>query len=159
MPIPVIAAIGHEVDVTLCDLAADVRAATPSAAAEAAAPKLADLVRHIRMLGNDLRDAASAQVASAGERLAAAGAAVARAATYPVERRRLLLEGMAGRLHALSPLATLARGYAVLSDGEGATVTSVTGLDPGDVFTARVHDGRIHARAQRVERLGEENAQ
>lgn len=159
MPIPVIAAIGHEVDVTLCDLAADVRAATPSAAAEAAAPKLADLVRHVRMLGNDLRDAALSQVESARERLAAAGTAVARAASQPVERRRLVLEGMAGRLHALSPLATLARGYAVLSDGEGATVTSVTGLDPGDVFTARVHDGRIHARTERVEQLGEETAQ
>jgi exodeoxyribonuclease VII large subunit len=159
MPVPVIAAIGHEVDVTLCDLAADVRAATPSAAAEAAAPRLADLVRQVRMLGNDLRDAALSQVESARERLDAAGAAVARAASHPVERRRLLLEGMAGRLHALSPLATLARGYAVLSDGEGATVTSVTGLDPGDVIIARVHDGRIHARTERVEKLGEESAQ
>jgi exodeoxyribonuclease VII large subunit len=159
MPVPVIAAIGHEVDVTLCDLAADVRAATPSAAAEAAAPRLADLVRQVRMLGNDLRDAALSQVESARERLDAAGAAVARAASHPVERRRLLLEGMAGRLHALSPLATLARGYAVLSDGEGATVTSVTGLDPGDVIIARVHDGRIHARTERVEKLGEEGAQ
>ena len=156
MPIPVIAAIGHEVDVTLCDLAADVRAATPSAAAEAAAPRLSDLIRQVKMLGSDLRDAALSQVEAARERLSAAGVAVARAASHPVERRRLLLEGMAGRLHALSPLATLARGYAVLTDGEGAAVTSVTGLDPGDVFIARVRDGRIHARAERTETLDEE---
>jgi exodeoxyribonuclease VII large subunit len=156
MPVPVIAAIGHEVDVTLCDLAADVRAATPSAAAEAAAPRLSDLVRQVRSLGADLRDAALAQVESARERLAVAGVAVARAASHPVERRRLGLEGMAGRLHALSPLATLARGYAVLSDGEGSPVTSVNGLDPGDVFVARLHDGRIHARTERVEPLGGE---
>ena len=84
MPIPVIAAIGHEVDVTLCDLAADVRAATPSAAAEAAVPKLSDLVRQLRMLGTDLRDAALEQVESARERLTKAGVSVARAASQPV---------------------------------------------------------------------------
>ena len=153
MPIPVIAAIGHEVDVTLCDLAADLRAATPSAAAEAAAPRLTDLVRHVRTLGADLRDAALARLEAARERLAAAGVAVARAASHPVERRRLVLEGMAGRLHALSPLATLARGYAVLTDGEGAPVTSVSAVESGDTLVARLRDGRIHARTERTESL------
>ena len=157
MPVPVIAAIGHEVDVTLCDLAADVRAATPSAAAEAAAPRLADLVRHLNRLGVDLRDLALAQVESARERLALAGVAVAKAASHPVERRRLVLEGMAGRLHALSPLATMARGYAVLMDEDGNPVTSVDGLEAGDPFIARLQDGRIHARAERLDPLAEES--
>lgn len=156
MPIPVIAAIGHEVDVTLCDLAADLRAATPSAAAEAAAPRLTDLVRQLRTLGADLRDAALARLEAARERLAAAGVAVARAASHPVERRRLVLEGMAGRLHALSPLATLARGYAVLTDGEGAPVTSVNAVEAGDTFVARLRDGRILARTERTESLPQE---
>ena len=159
MPVPVIAAIGHEVDVTLCDLAADVRAATPSAAAEAAAPRLADLVRHLNRLGADLRDLALAQVESARERLAAAGVAVARASSHPIERRRLTLEGIAGRLHALSPLATLARGYAVLIDGDGTPVTTVGALEAGDQFVARLHDGRVHARAERMEPLDEETSQ
>jgi exodeoxyribonuclease VII large subunit len=159
MPIPVIAAIGHEVDVTLCDLAADLRAATPSAAAEAAAPRLTDLVRHVRSLGADLRDAALAGVEAARERLATAGLSVARAASHPVERRRLALEGIAGRLHALSPLATLARGYAVLTDGEGAPVTSVDSVETGDAFVARLRDGRIHAHVERTERSGEEVSQ
>jgi exodeoxyribonuclease VII large subunit len=159
MPVPVIAAIGHEVDVTLCDLAADVRAATPSAAAEAAAPRLADLVGHVNRLGTDLRDLALAQVASARDRLAAAGVAVARAASHPVERRRLGLEGMAGRLNALSPLATLARGYAVLLGDDGSAVTTVDALAPGEAFVARLHDGRIHARVERTEPLDEELSQ
>ena len=159
MPIPVIAAIGHEVDVTLCDLAADLRAATPSAAAEAAAPRLADLVRHVRSLGEDLRDAALARVEAARERFLTAGLAVARAASHPVERRRLALEGIAGRLHALSPLATLARGYAVLTDDDGAPLTSVDSVEPGDAFMARLHDGRIHARAERTERTAEEEGE
>jgi exodeoxyribonuclease VII large subunit len=159
MPVPVIAAIGHEVDVTLCDLAADLRAATPSAAAEAAVPRLGDLVRHVTRLGTDLRDLALAQVESARERLAAAGVAVARAASHPVERRRLVLEGIAGRLHALSPLATMARGYAVLTEEDGKPLTTVDVLKEGDAFVARLHDGRIEARAERIERLPEEKSE
>jgi exodeoxyribonuclease VII large subunit len=84
---------------------------------------------------------------------------VARAASHPVERRRLVLEGMAGRLHALSPLATLARGYAVLTDADGSAVTSAADLEPGDVFTARVRDGRIQARAERIEPLPPESSE
>jgi exodeoxyribonuclease VII large subunit len=158
MPIPVISAIGHEIDVTLCDLAADQRAATPSAAAEAAVPRLDELVRHVRRLGSDLREAAMSQVESSRQRLVEAGVAVARAASHPIERRRLVLEGMAGHLHALSPLATLARGYAVLSDADGAPVTSVEALHAGDTFVARLKDGRIHGRAERTERLPGEDA-
>jgi exodeoxyribonuclease VII large subunit len=159
MPVPIIAAIGHEVDVTLCDLAADVRAATPSAAAEAAAPQLSELRRHVKRLGNDLRDAAIAQVESARERLTLAGSAVARAASHPVERRRLLIEGIAGRLHALSPLATLGRGYAVLMEEDGTPITTVGAVKPGEQVVARLHDGTIHARVERTESLDEEMSQ
>jgi len=84
------------------------------------------------------------------------GVAVARAASHPIERRRLALEGIAGRLHALSPLSTLARGYAVITDGEGAPVTSVTAVKPGDAIVARLRDGSIHARTERTESSGEE---
>jgi exodeoxyribonuclease VII large subunit len=153
MPVPVISAVGHEVDVTLCDLAADHRAATPSAAAEAAVPRLDELVRHVRRLGVDLRDAALSQVESARERLMNAGVKVARAASHPVEKRRLVVEGIAGRLHALSPLATLARGYAVISDEQGETITSIDGVVPGQSITARLNDGRIHGRVERIDPL------
>lgn len=151
MPIPVISAVGHEVDVTLCDLAADVRAATPSAAAEAAVPLLAALRDRLRGLGHDVRDAALSRVREARQRLERAGAAIGRAASRPVERRRLILEGIAGRLHALSPLATLGRGYAVLTAADGTPVTSVLALAPGDRFVARLHDGRVAARAESIE--------
>jgi exodeoxyribonuclease VII large subunit len=157
--VPTVSAVGHETDVTLADLVADVRAATPSAAAEAAAPHLADLLRTVKGLGNDLRDAALAQVESARERLSAAGVAVARAASHPVERRRLQIEGIAGKLNALRPLATLSRGYSVLMKEDGTAVTSVDALAPGDAFVARLQDGRIHARAERTETLGEETAE
>ncbi|NUQ13136.1 MAG: exodeoxyribonuclease VII large subunit, partial [Gemmatimonadaceae bacterium] len=64
---------------------------------------------------------------------------------------RLILEGIAGRLHALSPLATLGRGYAVLTAADGTPVTSVLALAPGDRFVARLHDGRVAARAESIE--------
>jgi exodeoxyribonuclease VII large subunit len=150
MPIPVIAAIGHEVDVTLCDLAADHRAATPSAAAELAVPHLGDLVRHVRRLGMELRDAGLAHVEDARERLAAAGVAVTRAAAVPIERRRLELKGLAGQLQALSPLATLARGYAVVTDERDRVITAAASVTPGDPVVARFSDGRVQARAERV---------
>ena len=153
MPVPVISAVGHEVDVTLCDLAADHRAATPSAAAEAAVPRLDELVRQIRRLGADLRDAALAQVESARDRLMDAGVHAARAASHPIEKRRLIIEGMAGRLHALSPLATLARGYAVVSDEQGNTIASVEGVAAGQPLVARLDDGRVLAHVDRIERL------
>jgi exodeoxyribonuclease VII large subunit len=156
MPIPLISAVGHEVDVTLCDLAADHRAATPSAAAEAAVPRLDDLVRHLRTLGRDLRDAALAQVEGARERLSAAGVAVSRAALHPVDRRRLQLQGLAATLHALSPLATLGRGYAALTDVSGNPITSIGDVDVGDAFVARIRDGRLRARTESTERIDPE---
>ena len=159
MPIPVISAVGHEVDVTLCDLAADHRAATPSAAAEAAVPRLDELVRHVRRLGEDMRDAALARVESAREHLVDVGAHIARVASHPVEKRRLLIEGIAGRLNALSPLATLARGYAVISDDEGTTITSVDQVTAGQPIIARLKDGRIHGHVDTIERPPGERAE
>ncbi len=151
MPIPVIAAIGHEVDVTLCDLAADHRAATPSAAAEQAVPALGDLVRQVRRLGVDLRDAASALVERARERLLDTAMNTVRSAAVPVERRRLEVRALAGRLQALSPLATLARGYAVITTADGRAVTKVAAVTPGQHIVARLQDGRIHARVEQVD--------
>jgi exodeoxyribonuclease VII large subunit len=150
LPVPVISAVGHEVDVTLCDLAADHRAATPSAAAELAVPFLGDLVRQVRRLGAALRDAGSSHVEGARERLASAGIGMVRAATRPIEKRRLGLQGIAGRLNALSPLGTLARGYAVVTDASGRAVTSATAVRAGDELQARFRDGHVVVEARRV---------
>ncbi|HSA57395.1 MAG TPA: exodeoxyribonuclease VII large subunit [Gemmatimonadaceae bacterium] len=151
MPVPVISAVGHEIDVTLCDLVADWRAPTPSAAAEAAVPQLADLVRQL----GDLRDALGAAVlerlGAARQRLRVAGGAVSGAAAQVVERRGLRLQGLGGRLDALSPLATLARGYAVLHGVSGQAITSTSGLAAGDRFMVRLRDGRVDGLAERVE--------
>jgi exodeoxyribonuclease VII large subunit len=158
LPVPVISAVGHEVDITLCDLAADHRAPTPSAAAELAVPYLPDLVRQLQRLGAGLRNAGVAQVEGSRERLASAGVGMVRAATRPIERRRLTLQGMAGRLNALSPLGTLARGYAVITDEGGRAITSAQQVTAGDVIQARFRDGRVVADARRVELVDKEDS-
>jgi exodeoxyribonuclease VII large subunit len=149
--IPIISAVGHEVDVSICDLVADWRAATPSAAAERAVPVLADLRRETALLAQRMAAAARARVRDARRSLEEAARHGGSAARRLVEQRRLRIESVAGRLHALSPLATMSRGYAVLSDGDGRVVTSAGQLSPGAPVNLRLRDGAAAARVERVD--------
>lgn len=150
-PVPVISAVGHEVDVTLCDLVADLRAATPSAAAEAAVPVHAEAAALAGRLGAELQMAITARLErAAGRREQLAGALRGRA-DWLLERRRGRCQQLAGRLHALSPLATLARGYAVARGEDGATLASVRSFEPGGRFDLLLRDGQVRASALAVE--------
>jgi len=147
-PVPTVSAVGHEVDVTICDLVADLRAPTPSAAAEAVCPVLADVADEVRALGAALAAAAEGHLAGARAAAEDAGRGLADAAGRYAERRRARVELLAGRLHALSPLATLGRGYAVARDaGTGATLAAVGDFVPGRPFDLLVRDGRVRAVA------------
>lgn len=151
-PIPTISAVGHEVDLSICDLVADWRAPTPSAAAERAVPVLRELQHVTRDLGERLRSAAIEPVRAARPALREVARRCANAATRIVEHRRLAMNACAGKLEALSPLATMARGYAVVtSDGRHA-VTSAGALATGDALHVRFRDGRAEARVERVTR-------
>jgi exodeoxyribonuclease VII large subunit len=150
-PIPTISAVGHEIDVTLCDLVADVRAPTPSAAAEAAVPVLAEAADHIRMLAATLAAAVERRLGAARRDLELDAAALAVTAGRATERRRASLMQTAGRLHALSPLATLARGYALPRDARGSTMASVNAFAPGMPFNLLVRDGRVEATVVGIE--------
>ena len=143
--VPIISAVGHEVDMTLCDLVADLRAPTPSAAAESAVPVRDELLAEVRDLGSALADRAQALVADARDRLAFAGEQLAGRAGRLVERRQARLAQAAGRLQALSPLATLARGYAVARDTSGVALTSATRFTPGMPFALVLRDGTVRA--------------
>jgi exodeoxyribonuclease VII large subunit len=149
-PVPTISAVGHEIDVSLCDLVADVRAATPSAAAEAAVPVLADERARVRALGAGLRSALERRAASARRRAGRAAADLRRAADRAIERRRARLERAAGHIHALSPLRTLARGYAVARDDEGRTLADAADFVPGRDFTLTLRDGSVRATTRDV---------
>lgn len=151
MPVPVVSAIGHELDITLSDLVADSRAPTPSAAAEAAVPVLNDLVRHVRVKGRELCDAAAGYAALARERAGASVRGLSRTADRMVERRRVALTALGGKLHALSPLATMARGFVVVSDPAGGAITRAAAISAGDELHLRFKDGRVTTRAERVD--------
>jgi exodeoxyribonuclease VII large subunit len=150
-PVPTISAVGHEVDLTVCDLVADWRAPTPSAAAEAAVRAHVEVDTELRALAGRLGVAVDVQVGAARARFATAVRHVAAASRRCTERRRARLETTAARLSGVSPLATLARGYAVAREPGGSALTSVSRFEPGAAFELLLRDGRVNARADSVD--------
>lgn len=172
--IPVVSAVGHETDYTLADLAADVRAATPSQAAEIVVPE-ADALRGGLAEGEmRLRVALRRRADLARARLdrAAASTALTRPERWLAERRQRLDEGAlrlasssrrvldargaalaerAAKLDALSPLGTLARGYAVARRRDGRVVRSVRDVEAGDDVDVIVRDGTVRASVRSKE--------
>ena len=148
-PVPIISAVGHETDVTLCDLVADVRAATPSAAAEAATPDRLELLGHLDHLGNRLARGLAGRSDRARERLARSGDRITSALERRIERLGHRVAELAGRLDALSPLKVLERGYAVARDSSGAVLRRVEQFTPGLAFRLRVTDGDVPAQVRK----------
>jgi exodeoxyribonuclease VII large subunit len=148
MPMPVISAIGHETDVTLCDLVADLRAPTPSAAAEAATPDRGEVMAHCGVLGQRLARALRMASRHVVERLNRTGDRLTRCMDARLQKSGALLTAHSARLDALSPLKVLARGYAVARDGDGRILKRVAQLPAGKDFRLRVTDGEIDARVQ-----------
>lgn len=168
---PVITGVGHETDFTIADFAADLRAPTPTAAAELATPNKADLLFALNearkqlgrtiegQLGNmrwaltDLRGQLKmrsplARIRSDRQRLDDLSRRSAAALGHAFSLRRTRLEGASQRLEALNPSAVLGRGYAIVSADGGQVVRSVDQVRPGDGLTVQVSDGRFGARVQ-----------
>ena len=152
-PVPTISAVGHEVDMSLCDLVADVRAPTPSAAAETAVTSRVEVKLAVQSLGRRLVRAVDARMYEPKARAASAAHSLAAATTDHLRTRGDRLAMLSGRLHALSPLATLQRGYAVAIDADGRTLASVGDFEPDLAFTLRVRDGIVRADARSVQRI------
>ncbi len=151
-PVPVVSAVGHEQDTPLCDLAADVRASTPTAAARLVVPDLAELLASLERARVGLGRGARRSLERHGERVTAAGARLERAAGLLVERRRAAVERSAAKLRTLSPLATLERGYAIVRH-EGTVVRSSAMLAAGDDIDVRLAEGGFSGTVGEV--LGE----
>jgi exodeoxyribonuclease VII large subunit len=146
-PVPVISAVGHEVDITVCDAVADLRAATPSAAAAAACASRDEVNKALALTRRNLSDALVGRIQYARRHMARLARSVAQSSTRIVVSKRALLATSAARLNALSPLATLSRGYAVARDLEGRALTSARQFTEGLDFDLMLHDGRVRARA------------
>ncbi|HEV8305481.1 MAG TPA: exodeoxyribonuclease VII large subunit [Gemmatimonadales bacterium] len=148
VPVPVISAVGHETDVTLCDLVADLRAPTPSAAAEAATPDRVEVLGHVAHLAQRLARGLTQRSQRAVDRLDRTADRLTGAIQFRLERSRALLAAHGARLDALSPLRILARGYAVARDADGRVLKRVAQLPEGREFQLRVTDGEVAARVQ-----------
>lgn len=141
--IPVVSAVGHETDYTLCDLAADLRAATPSNACELVVPDARAIQQQLDEVQTRMAAALERLVPDTQQRLDE----LERRAIEGV-RRTLASEGErlgahAARLDALSPLGVLARGYAVARTGDGKTVRSVADVREGDDVRITLRDGDV----------------
>lgn len=148
VPVPVISAVGHETDVTLCDLVADVRAPTPSAAAEAATPDRVELRLQLDRLAAALARGLAAPARHAAERLARSGDRLSLGITRMQERARARLDAAGARLDVLSPLQVLERGYAVARDRDGRVLRRLAQFSAGLGFRLRVRDGEVAARVE-----------
>lgn len=162
--IPVISAVGHETDYTICDFAADLRAPTPSAAAELAVPDRTELRAEIYGLSYRMQQAVAVNVRT--QRLRLENIAQKSVLGSPnlffdskrmrflsvcsqyeklekevLHRARVRLQSNAAKLQALSPLAVLARGYSVAGLSNGEVVKSVQQLTENEDFTLQLHDG------------------
>jgi len=145
--VPVVSAVGHEQDVPLCDLAADVRASTPTAAARLVVPDIVELRGRLLRSREGLHRGARRAAERHAERLATLHERLQRAPVLALERRRARLDTAHARLIALSPSATLERGYAIVRRGD-AVVRAPSDVAPGDALEVRVAEGSFGARVE-----------
>jgi exodeoxyribonuclease VII large subunit len=146
-PVPVVSAVGHEQDTPLCDLAADARASTPTAAARLVVPDAAALLERLDRTRASLARGARGVLERRRQRLVHVHERLRRAPSLAVERKRSRLEHAAGRLRALSPRATLQRGYAIVRAQE-EIVRTPDAVSAGDPIDVEVAGGRFGARVE-----------
>ena len=170
--VPVVSAVGHEQDTPLCDLAADVRASTPTAAGKLVVPDLTELFGRLerargtlarnvrRSLDRDrqrltrsverLRARPRIALEREGQRLEHTRERLRKAPALAVERKRAALEKSAAKLVALSPVQTLERGYAIVRTDSGDVVASTSDVSTGAHVDVTVADGGFGARVEEV---------
>ncbi|TGC08498.1 exodeoxyribonuclease VII large subunit [Methanolobus halotolerans] len=165
--VPIISAVGHETDYTIADFTADLRAPTPSVAAELAVPDSADLERHILSLSSRMERAAMRNISDYSERLHHLCSRIGpeklndflrqnlqrvdelslrmeRLSGRTIESKRSLLGNLSGRLNAVSPLKTLERGYGIAVRTDDREIIRSTGdVSEGDDLGVLVSDGMI----------------
>jgi exodeoxyribonuclease VII large subunit len=151
-PVPVVSAVGHETNLTLSDLVADLRAPTPSAAAELLAPDLAALLGEARALHQRGRQALARNLDRHRQLAQAARVRLVRQTTHRVWLAREQIAAHASRLRALSPHATLSRGYAIVeSAAHGHVLHDAASVEPGHGLRIQLHHGRLTSTVDAVE--------
>lgn len=148
-PVPVVSAVGHEQDTPLCDLAADVRASTPTMAGKLVVPEIGELNASLARSRDALARRVRWTLDRDSQRLAHTAGRLHDAPALLVERKRASLESTAGRLRTLSPKATLKRGYAIVRS-DTKLVSSSAELAPGARVDVELAEGAFGARVEDV---------
>jgi exodeoxyribonuclease VII large subunit len=147
-PVPVVSAVGHETDTTIADMIADVRAPTPSAAAERCVPDREAMLRDFASRQQRLINASRRRVVQTRNATEAITRDLLRNLRMLLRGRDQRMRGMAGKLEALSPLAALNRGYSVALTEHGHVLKRTAEFTAGAEFTLRVSDGSVPCRVQ-----------
>lgn len=172
MSIPIISAVGHEIDFTICDFVSDMRAPTPSAAAEIAVPDMRELVLRIDALYDRAKNALLRLTERAREKFdTLSEKAVLCEPLKIIDGRRAVIDGryeaalslinkiiqdgrtrlslLAGKLQALNPLSVISRGYAIV-ERDGYITNTVSSLTVGDVLNLKLSDGTVTATVNKI---------
>ena len=165
---PVISAVGHETDYTICDFVSDLRAPTPSAAAELCVPDMNELKSMLSSTGAGLLSSMKAIISDSksrldvlrekrclkspqyyveakSEALAVLERSIDTSAKRILEKKGSLLSQSASRLSALNPMAVLARGYGAVFTDDNKVVTKASALKSGDEIQIKLSDGKVRA--------------
>ncbi|MBR7161449.1 MAG: exodeoxyribonuclease VII large subunit, partial [Clostridia bacterium] len=171
--IPIVSAVGHETDFTLCDFAADLRAPTPSAAAELAVPDTDELRAKLLQSNERLSFAVSRHIVRAGEKLKRLSSSRVmqdpmnllddkKMALLMAERalqsrmeaalaaKRMRFQRDAAKLEALNPLSIVTRGYSAVFDEKNALIKSVSQIKEGDHISFMLTDGTVRAQVREI---------
>ncbi|MEW6065438.1 exodeoxyribonuclease VII large subunit [Desulforamulus profundi] len=169
--IPVISAVGHETDYTIADMVADLRAPTPSAAAELVVPDCREMARYLQSMEQRLTKGITNGMERVRQRVKNCTTSqplqrpylitgnrqqtvdmlttnLQRAGKLFLADKTALLAGLAGKLHILSPLATMARGYSICTTSEGKVVTDAGSLETGQTVHVLLNKGKIHCTVE-----------
>ena len=149
---PLIAAVGHEIDWSLADLAADRRAATPSHAAALAVPEATKFLARLDDNERKLRQAAERQVGHSQQLLQEMEYRLVRVVWQELVERWHKLQMLTARLEALNPLATLRRGYAVCRNNAGKSLLSATEAETGERLNVLLAEGSLNCLVEQIER-------
>jgi exodeoxyribonuclease VII large subunit len=168
-PVPVITGVGHETDFTIADFVSDLRAPTPTAAAELATPNQADLrldllglnehlnrlvqgyTSQLRWVFKDFhnqleKNSPTNQIQSSSQRVDDLDHRLGAAATHFLQLARIHLTGLSLRMASLSPQTVLERGYAIITNRAGESITRVGQVSPADLLNVQVSDGDFDVR-------------
>ncbi|MEK7059371.1 MAG: exodeoxyribonuclease VII large subunit [Patescibacteria group bacterium] len=148
--VPTLVAIGHEIDLSLAELAADQRASTPSNAAELLVPDRGQVLEALEAAKAQLQQSGRLRLESARQDLQQQSSALSQALSQLLQRSRTDLNSRHKLLEALNPEAVLRRGYAVVRSSGGQLQRGVAGLQPNAIVDVQLADGHFEASVSKI---------